>query len=599
LCFQQYSALNQPSASCIDGMASFSSPARPNRSKASYRDMLLHRKLQELSLHHTRCSDRRGVASSDSFAGAPAPASMANSPGSHHMARQASGDTEFSDDELLSMLLAGRQPAELHDGGCQQQSTSAPIISSLSQQQQAGDTSLDCNMGERFNFSGSEDANNAVDATIFSIMSQDGGDTPAAAGTFVGLQPLSAQNICQNTADSLAAQPARWHNPSAFPVSTVPPAAAGSPMSAANAAALAVPCLAQSGIGNSSSINCSRQVSPTRSHFSPSGNPYGMDTTVETSFGYGNGTGSMSDGTGRTSYASFARTSNSNMLADMPAAAMCGSSSSCCVMDMDAAPLPSPADLAWQPSSSMAAAGVSDADMDLVRQVLALATKFKLDPAKCLELCVRAPIVTPECAIQIYQSCLSDVDAAVAACMVGFGGLFISDASAAAATGRANSCMIEFESIFDGVGDESAGAVPSAVALAKADSLHQQAKAAYAEANGIARSAASCGIYSKKKELELSADEAKQCAASLYADAHAAAYTAHNGTLNYWHVDLCGLSAADATSTFTAQLGHIADLEYPGGMLMCVALARPATIQSSRRCHLSNACCPALWREVV
>jgi DNA-nicking Smr family endonuclease len=83
-------------------------------------------------------------------------------------------------------------------------------------------------------------------------------------------------------------------------------------------------------------------------------------------------------------------------------------------------------------------------------------------------------------------------------------------------------------------------------------------------------SAAASGIYSKKKELEQSAAEAQQYAASLFADAHAAAYTAHNRSLNAWHVDLCGLSAADAVSTFSVQLGHIASLEYPGGVLMCV-----------------------------
>jgi hypothetical protein len=116
---------------------------------------------------------------------------------------------------------------------------------------------------------------------------------------------------------------------------------------------------------------------------------------------------------------------------------------------------------------------------------MALATKFKLDPLKCLELCDRTPLVTPECAVQIYQRCLCDVDAAAAACMVGFGGVFRLDASAAAATGRADSCMIEFESIFGCVGDEFDGATPSAGALTKVDSIRQQARAALAEANAL------------------------------------------------------------------------------------------------------------------
>jgi hypothetical protein len=83
-----------------------------------------------------------------------------------------------------------------------------------------------------------------------------------------------------------------------------------------------------------------------------------METLAEAPLGNSNGTGSMLDGTGSTSYACLACTSNSSMPANMPAAAMRDSSSSCYVMDMDAALLSSYADTAWQPgqpSSSLAA----------------------------------------------------------------------------------------------------------------------------------------------------------------------------------------------------------------------------------------------------
>jgi hypothetical protein len=113
-----------------------------------------------------------------------------------------------------------------------------------------------------------------------------------------------------------------------------------------------------------------------------------------------------------------------------------------------------------------------------VNQVLALATKFKLDPVKCLDLCDRVP-VRPECAIQIYKCC--SLDAAAAACMLGVGGPFMLDSSAAA--GCADSCCIEFESIFDCVGDEPDGATPSAAALAKADCFHSQANYAFSGAS--------------------------------------------------------------------------------------------------------------------
>jgi hypothetical protein len=72
----------------------------------------------------------------------------------------------------------------------------------------------------------------------------------------------------------------------------------------------------------------------------------------------------------------------------------------------------------------------------------------------------------------------------------------------------------------------------------------------------------------------------------------AASFTAYNPTFNTWHVNLCGLSAADAVGMFSTQLQNISSLEYPGGVLMCVVtgVACNDTIEQTgmlERCLLS------------
>ncbi|KAF6253743.1 hypothetical protein COO60DRAFT_391349 [Scenedesmus sp. NREL 46B-D3] len=131
----------------------------------------------------------------------------------------------------------------------------------------------------------------------------------------------------------------------------------------------------------------------------------------------------------------------------------------------------------------------------LFMQVLGLANTFELDLLNSLDICERLPIVVPRCAIQIRQCCLSGVDAAAAACMIGIGGLFRLDASAAA-----DSSLIEFESIFDYVGDQADSAIPSAPAITRAEFLHRQANDALAAANWHARAAHCWYTYSNKSE---------------------------------------------------------------------------------------------------
>jgi hypothetical protein len=457
------------------------------------------------------------------------------------------------------MCLSGSHVPHPQNLRRQQQSASAPsapLLHQQQQQQELGNSLLDYDMEEQVSFNGSEDANNAVDYNDSS---------PPA-----GLQPLSDQILPQNTAAAYAREPVHKQFSFIIPKSSVT-AAAGSSGSPSNAAALALPWLAKS-LQRSSNHN--KLHSASRSPSTQHGSPYVMETSTDAFVGVGDDIQRITDANG--SYlaacsisASLGNSGSSGTLAGLPAAAMLCSSSSCYMMDMDAALSSSSADATWQPGQPISlAATATDADRHFVEQVWELATKFKLDPYKSLDLCERVPVVRPECMMQIYKCCLLDVDAAAAACVLGAGGAFPSDPSNAVEVYGDAGSSIKFGSIFECVGDESKAAA-SDVDLTRADASHFEANDALATASQCDRAAAkSC--YSDKKVYEQSASAARDKAASLRADALAARYAAFNRNFNTWHVDLSGLNAADAVSTFASLLGHITGLEYPDGVLMCV-----------------------------
>jgi DNA-nicking Smr family endonuclease len=265
--------------------------------------------------------------------------------------------------------------------------------------------------------------------------------------------------------------------------------------------------------------------------------------------------------------------SNSSTSSGMAGAALPGSSSDCAMMDIDTADLLQSDGAAYQqgiPSSSLAAAAAAaatDADLQLMMQeVSAVAANAGVDLPGLLDLCSQVPLVSLQCAAQIYQRCMSDVDAAAAACRLGVGGMF------SATSSSPGGCLVEFESIVTcvAIGDELDGVTSSAVALAKAESLHLKANAAFEAAQQCERAAAGCCSHFDKKDLELSQKAACAKAASLRAEAHAAEFAAYNSTLQAWKLSLCGLHANDACSIFAAQLQHIVSLEHPGGVLLSV-----------------------------
>jgi DNA-nicking Smr family endonuclease len=258
--------------------------------------------------------------------------------------------------------------------------------------------------------------------------------------------------------------------------------------------------------------------------------------------------------------------------AHMLGATVHDATSTCCCMDLDRVGVSPIADSACQQGQASNLAGqtpatATEADRCFTAEVLRLANKFKLDASKCLDLCCRVPFVVPQCAIRIYQCCLCDVDAAAAACMLGSGGL---SSSASCGSSAAVDHRLASQGIVECMGDRPGGAVPPTDALSEAECLHKQANDALAIANQWARAALCCGMSSDARDLQLSEAAARKTAASLRAEAHAASFTAYNCTVNTWHVNLCGLTAADAADILATQLRHILSLEHPGGVLMCV-----------------------------
>jgi hypothetical protein len=266
------------------------------------------------------------------------------------MARQASSDTDSSDDELFRICLSGSQPALIQPCRQQQLSASGPLLPP-SHQQQPGDTSLDYVMEEQPSFSGDDDPNDAVNDSSFCDMNQDGCDVPAAAaaaaGTPAGFPTVSDQGPFQHPTGPISGQPANWCLSQVSPQ----PAATTAAVSPADAAALALPWLSKSPPGNSSNSNRSRPGTAARRSNSQSGSPYDIDTAANAFGDDSVDTRSTTDAIGTSSFASYARitSSNSSPTVNLPAAAMQGSSSSCYMIDLEAALLPPSAEAAWQP----------------------------------------------------------------------------------------------------------------------------------------------------------------------------------------------------------------------------------------------------------